>query len=320
MSFSSPYALIGLVAVPLLVGLYVYRERGRTRFAERWGTPSLLPNLVDRAPGARRHLPVAILLVSLAALVVGVARPHAVVSIPREEATVLLAIDVSRSMGATDVYPSRLVAAQRAADEFVDNVPKKYRIGIVSFASRAQIAVAPTDDRELVHAAIGSLRTGEGTAIGDAVLLSAQLGLKQRTTDGLIPPTSVLLISDGAPDGGRTTPQAAARRARALNVPVYTISLGTAAGVVRHTLPGGYTEIIRVPPSPQTLQQIARATGGEFFTATTDKRLHEVYDQLRSRIGHKRESREMTDFFAGGAALLLLAGGGLSAFWFRRVP
>ena len=103
-------------------------------------------------------------------------------------------------------------------------------------------------------------------------------------------------------------------------MPVYTIALGTPGGVVRHALPGGYTEIIRVPPSPQTLAQIARTSGGEFFPAPTDKRLREVYEQLRSRIGHKRESREMTDFFAGGAALLLLAGGALSAAWFRRFP
>jgi Ca-activated chloride channel family protein len=319
-TFDSPYALIGLVAVPVLVALYVVRERRRTGFAARWGAPSLLPNLVDRAPGSRRHVPVAVLLAALAALVVGVARPHATIKVPREEATVLLAIDVSRSMGAEDVYPTRLAAAQRAAADFVDKVPKKYRIGVVSFATRAQIALAPTDDRELVHAALGSLRTGEGTAIGDAVLLSAELGQKQRTSDGAVPPTSVLLISDGARDGGRTAPLAAARRARALHVPVYTILLGTPSGVVRHQLPGGFTEIIRVPPSPQTLQLIARTSGGEFFTATTDTRLREVYEQLRSRIGSKRESREMTDFFAGGAALLLLAGGALSALWFRRVP
>jgi Ca-activated chloride channel homolog len=319
-SFESPLALIGLVVVPLLIGLYVLRERRRPRFAARWGAPSLLPNLVDRAPGARRHLPAAILLAGLAALVVGVARPHATVSLPREEATVLLAIDVSRSMSATDVYPTRLAAAQRAAFHFADRVPKKYRIGVVSFATRAQVALAPTHDRDLVSAALASLRMGEGTAIGDAVVLSAQLGQRQRTSDGAVPPTSVLLISDGARDGGRTAPLVAARRARALRVPVYTVALGTPGGFVRHMLPGGYTEIIRVPPSPQTLQLIARTTGGEFFTAPSSERLENVYEQLRSRIGHKRESREMTDFFAGGAALLLLAGGALSALWFRRVP
>jgi Ca-activated chloride channel family protein len=318
-SFSSPLWLTALVLVPLVLVAYVWHERQRRRDAAVWSTPALIPNLVDRAPGLRRHLPLAILLVALTALIVGVARPHANVTVRREEATVLLAIDVSRSMGASDVPPTRLRAAQTAAEEFVANVPKKFRVGVVSFSTRAQVAVAPTADRELVRAAIESLHPGEGTAIGDAVALSASLGQRQRA-DGVVPPTSVLLISDGARDGGSRTPQAAARRAKALHVPVYTILLGTPAGVVRHTLPGGYTEILRVPASAQTLQQIARITGGEFFTASNDKRLGAVYDQLRSRLGHKKTSREITDFFAGGSALLLLAGGALSAFWFRRVP
>jgi Ca-activated chloride channel homolog len=318
-SFESPETLLWLLAVPALVALYVLRERRRGRFATRWGSTNLLPNLIDRAPGMRRHLPVAILLAALAALIVGVARPKATVNVPREEATVLLAIDVSRSMGADDVYPTRLGAAQNAARRFVDEVPKKFRIGVVSFASRAQLALAPTDDRSLVHDAIGALHTGEGTAIGDAVLLAAQLGQRQRASDGTVPPTSVLVISDGARDGGRTEPQAAAERARTLHVPVYTVSLGTPNGVVQHQLPGGYTETIRVPPSPETLQLIARTSGGRFFTAATEDQLRAVYDQLRSRIGHKRTTREISDLFAGGGALLLLAGAGLSALWFRKV-
>ena len=319
MTFSSPLWLLGLLLLPLLLAAYALREQSRRRSAAVWSTPALLPNLVDRAPGARRHLPVALLLVALAAMIVGVARPHATVTVRREEATVLLAIDVSRSMSATDVPPTRLRAAQTAAHEFVAKVPEKFRVGVVAFATRAQVAVAPTNDRTLVSAAIESLHTGEGTAIGDAVALAANLGTRQRA-GGVIPPTSVLLISDGARDGGRRTPLAAARQARALHVPVYTILLGTPAGVVQHKLPGGYTETIRVPPSAQTLQLIARTSGGEFFTASNDKRLSEVYDQLRSRLGHKKQSRELTDGFAAGSALLLLGAGGLSAFWFRRVP
>jgi Ca-activated chloride channel family protein len=260
-----------------------------------------------------------LLLVALAAMIVGVARPHATVTVRREEATVLLAMDVSRSMSATDLPPTRLRAAQTAAHEFASKVPKKFRIGVVAFATRAQVAVPPTADRTLVSAAIESLQIGEGTAIGDAVALAVSLGKRQRA-DGVVPPTSVLLISDGARDGGRRTPLAAARQAKALHVPVYTILLGTPGGIVQHKLPGGYTETIRVPPSAQTLQLIARASGGEFFTASNDKRLGEVYDQLRSRLGHKKQSRELTDGFAAGSALLLLAAGGLSAFWFRRVP
>jgi len=318
-SFSSPYWLLALLALPLLVGAYVLREGRRRQGATVWTTPALLPNLVDRSPGVRRHLSPVLLLVGLAAMIVGLARPHATLTVRREEATVLLAMDVSRSMGATDISPTRLQAAKTAALHFVSKVPDKYRIGAVSFSTRAQVAVAPTVDRRLTRAAIEDLHTGEGTAIGDAVALAASLGKRQHV-GGVVPPTSVLLISDGARDGGRRTPIAAARQARAMHVPVYTILLGTPNGVVHHTLPGGYTETIRVPPSAQTLQLIARTSGGEFFTASNDKRLDEVYDGLRSRLGHKRQSREVTDLFAGGAAVFLLVAGTLSAFWFRRVP
>jgi len=318
-SFSSPWWLLALLLLPLLVGAYLWRERQRQRSAAAWANPALVPNLVDRAPGRRRHIPVALLLVALAAMIIGVARPHATVTTRREEASVLLAIDVSRSMGATDVPPTRLQAAKTAAISFADKVPDKFRIGVVAFSTRAQVALPPTTNRDFLRAALASLHTGEGTAIGDAVALAASLGRRQRA-DGVVPPTSVLLISDGARDGGRRPPLVAARQAKAQHVPVYTILLGTPNGVVQHKLPGGYNETLRVPPSAQTLQAIARTSGGEFFTASNDRRLSTVYDTLRSRLGHKRQSREITDGFAGGAALLLLAAGGLSAIWFRRVP
>ena len=320
MTFQSPLALLGLLVVPLLVAAYVRHERGRASYVARFANLALLPNLVDRAPGWRRHLPVAILLVALAAMVVGVARPHATVSVPREEATVILAIDVSRSMAAKDVTPSRLGGARAAANAFLRKVPEKFRVGVVSFASRAVVAVPPTADRSLVRAALAALRPGEGTALGDAIALSAQLGQRERRADGTRPPTAVLLISDGTRMGGRTTPQASSQRARSQRIPVYTVVLGTENGTVEQTLTGGFRQIVQVPPSPDTLRQVAQTTGGLFFTAKNDARLRDVYERLGSRIGHRRESREMTDVFAGGSAALLLAGGALSALWFRRVP
>lgn len=320
MSFDWPLALVALLAVPLLVGLYVVRERRRTAFAAGFANPALLPGVIDRAPGLRRHVPLVLLLLGFAAIVLGVARPHATVSVKREEATVVLAVDVSRSMKAEDVEPTRLDAARNAARAFVEKVPEKFRVGVVSFATRAVVGLPPTEDRTLVDDALDALAPGEGTAIGDAVVLSTRLGRGQRASDGSAPPRSVLLISDGARDGGVTDPQAAARRANRLKVPVYTVLVGTPDGVVEETLTGGFRQVIRVPPAPDTLRQIARLSGGEFFTATDAEGLERVYKELGSRLGEREEEREVGDYFAGGAAAFLIAGSALSALWFRRVP
>ena len=306
--------------MPAVVVGYVVLERRRARYGARFANPALLPNVVGRGPGRLRHLPLVVLLAGLAAMVLGVARPHATVTVAREQATVMLAIDTSRSMRATDVKPSRLGAAVKAADAFVQKIPKKFRIGIVAFASAARLALPPTADRNLVHAALTELVPGQGTAIGDAVELSVRTARRERTSDGKIPPTAVLMISDGARDGGRTAPAAAARHAKALHVPVYTIVIGTPNGVVHDTLTGGFRVNIHVPPSPQTLQQIAQVSGGQSFSSATDSSLREVYSRLGSLLGHKSQDREITDVFAGGAALLLLVGGGMSMFWFRRLP
>jgi Ca-activated chloride channel family protein len=320
MSFQSPLALIGLVLVPVLVGLYVVRERRRQSYATRFTAPALLPNLVAAAPGWRRHLPVALFLVALAAMIVGVARPHASVSVQREEATVLIAIDSSLSMSSQDVRPSRLVAAQNAAQAFVDGMPKKFRVGVIGFAGRAYVAVPPTEDRELVHNALRALKPGEGTALGDAVALGTRLARAERTSDGRIPPTAMLVISDGAQMSGRTTPEAAATQARSAHIPVYTVVVGTPDGVVNVPVAGGYQAQLRVPPSPETLRTVASMTAGQFFTAPDATRLRQIYEKLGSRLGHRRQKREITDLFAGGSAAFLVFGGALSALWFRRVP
>ncbi len=319
MTFAWPLALVGLAVVPVLAALHVRRDHGRLSFARRFGNPALLPNLVDGSPRWRRHLPIAVLLAALAAMVVGVARPHATVSVRSEEATVLLAMDVSRSMTATDVKPSRLGAARYAAEAFLRKVPKKFRVGVVAFGTRAFVAVPPTEDRSLAVRALRSLRPSEGTALGDAVSLAVRLAKRERTSAGVLPPTAVLLLSDGAQQGGHVQPDVAARQARAAHIPVSTISLGTASGTVTVTMTGGYKAIVRVPPNPQALQALARATGGQSFTVRNDARLREVYEGLGSRLGHRNENRELTDFFAGGSALLLLTGGALSVGWFRRV-
>ncbi|MGZ4355072.1 MAG: VWA domain-containing protein [Gaiellaceae bacterium] len=320
MSFGRPVALVLLVAVPLLVVIWLRYDRRRSAGAARFANLALVPNLVDRRPGRLRLVPPALFLLALTALIVGMARPHALIKVPRHEATVVLAIDVSRSMQAPDVRPTRFEAAKAAANAFLARVPSTYSVALVAFGSRAFVAVPPTLDRSLVSTGLDDLVPGQGTAIGDAVVISAQLGQRQRSVDGTVPPTSVLMISDGAPDGGRTSVANAVRKATALHVPVSTVLVGTPNGVITEKLVGGYTEQIRVPPSPGTLTQIARGTGGSFYQARTSGALTAVYRHLATRVGHRTENRQVTDLFAAGAIVLLLVGGGLSAFWFRRVP
>jgi Ca-activated chloride channel family protein len=319
-TFERPLALLALLVVPALVALWLLNERQRAADAGRFASRALVPNLISRRPGSIRYVPLAVLLVALSALLVGIARPHATITVPRKEATVVLALDVSRSMSAPDVRPTRLAAARAAASAFLEKVPDNYRVALVAFGSRAFVSVPPTTDHALVQTGLANLNSGEGTAIGDAVLISALLGRRHRDADGAIPPTTVLVISDGAPQGGRVPPLAAAKRAKALNVTVSTVLVGTAQGIVTAKLVGGYSQQIRVPPSPGTLQQIAKLTGGEFYRARTSTTLKRVYEKLATRTGHRAKDREITDFFAGGAAALLLVGGGLSAALFRRVP
>jgi Ca-activated chloride channel homolog len=318
-SFEDPLALVALAAVPVIAWLWVVQEKRRRLSVRAFTNLALLPNLVERTPGRLRLVAPVLFLTALALLMVGFARPHAHIRVSRHEATIVLALDVSRSMQAQDVKPTRMIAAKRAATTFLQHIPANYSVAVVAFGSRAYVALPPTTDRLLAQQALNALTPGDGTAIGDAVVLSAKLGQKLKTVDGVVPPESVLMLSDGAPDGGRTSAAAAIKQAKALHVPVSTVLLGTNEGVIERKLTGGYTEQIRVPPSPGTLELIAKGTGGEFFRARSAVALDAVYKHLATRIGHKTENREVTDLFVIGALVLLLAGGVFSALHFRRV-
>lgn len=319
MTFTWPLALAALALLPVLVAVYIDRERRRVASQASFGNPDLLPNVVDREPGRLRFLPPFILLAALVFMVVGVARPHATVSVPREEATIVLAIDTSRSMKANDIEPTRLDAARVAAKTFLEEVPEKFRVGVVSFATRAAVGVAPTEDRELVATALDTLTPGEGTAIGDAVALSLRVGLPEGENVEA-PPRAIVLLSDGARDGGAIEPAEAAQQARRSGVPVYSVLVGTPDGVVEEELTGGYRRIIRVPPNAETLEQVAIASGGEFFAALDAEGLDAVYEDLGSRLGTREQDREITDVFAAIAAVLLLIAATISALLFKRVP
>ena len=319
MSFHWPLVLSALAVLPILVALYIDRDRRRVAAQARFGNPDLLPNVVDREPGRLRYLPPLVLLVALVFMIVGVARPHATVRVPREEATIVLAMDVSRSMKATDIQPTRLDAARVAAKTFLDDVPAKFRVGVVSFATRAVVGVAPTEDRTLVTTALDTLKPGEGTAIGDAVALSLRVG-QPRGQTAAVPPRAIVLISDGARDGGQVDPGDAAQQAKRRGVPVYSVLVGTPDGVVEEELTGGFRRIIRVPPNPETLEQVAKTSGGEFFAAPDSAGLSRVYEELGSRLGTRNEDREVTDVFAGLAAALVLIAATISVVLFRRIP
>jgi len=317
-SFVYPLALIGLALIPLLVALYVASERRRRREAVAFGNPALLPNIIDSTPGWRRHLPAAILLTALSAMVVGVARPQATMNVSRHDATVIVALDTSRSMTAVDVKPSRFVEAKAIARKFIAEVPPEYDVALISIGSRAVTAVPPTSDRSLLALGLRSLRTGNGTALADAIGLAAGTARTQRSAEGVVPPAALFVITDGEQNTGQMSLDDALGRARALHMPVYTMLVGSPDGRVQVHLNGGYREIIRVPSHPETLQKIAKDTGGAFIPPVgTD--FSQVYGSLKTRLGSHRTTREITDFFAAGSALLLLAGCALSLIWFRRV-
>jgi Ca-activated chloride channel homolog len=320
-SFDWPLALLALIAVPIVLAAYVFLDRRRAGPAAQFAAPALFPNVVARSPGRLRHLPAAVLLLGVIALLVGFARPHATISVPREEATVMLALDVSRSMTATDVEPSRLAAARFAAQRFLQQVPESFRVGVVVFATRAHVAAPPTEDRAVARDALTTVRPGEGTALSEAIDLSLRAARSVAGEESPeAPPASVLLISDGAQTQGQGLPIQAARRARSVGIPIFTIVLGTPDGIVERELPGGFTERIRVPPDPQALRQVAVTSRGEFFTAAGADELRRVYDELGSRLGHRPKRAEVTVALAGAGMALLLVAGGLSTLLFRRLP
>ena len=318
MSFGSPLALLGLLAVPALVALVALGERRRTSQQARFGTPALVKATAPPTPRWRRLLPLALALAALSALIVGVARPHAMLSLPGKQATVILALDSSRSMAATDVQPSRLDAALAAAQTFLDVAPESYSVGIVSFSTRAALILPPTTDRDAARAALDQIRLGSGTAIGDAIERSLAAARPSGQVTKKPVPATVLLLSDGEQTSGDRQPLAAAAEAKRLGIPVNTVALGTRQAVVNVPLPNGLVEKVMVVPDTRTLQQIARVTGGRYAAAPSAQRLKEVYKDLGSRIAKKRQRREVTAAFAGLGVVLLLVASGLSVAWTRR--
>jgi Ca-activated chloride channel family protein len=317
-SFGQPLYLLALLLVPLAAAAWVARRQHVRRYAVRFPAASSAALAVGRAPAWRPLVPMALLLASLAALVVALAKPERTVATPIERATIMLVTDHSRSMESDDVSPDRLAAAQKAANQFLDQVPGKVRVGIVAFSTAPDAVQAPTTDREPIRQIINAQFPDGATATGDAlsVALSAITQDTGAGTGGKKPPAAIVLLSDGKTTTGRQ-PVPVAIQAGKQKVPIYTVSLGTQDGVVTGPGFGGY---IPVPPDPQTLGSIARESGGKAFTAEDSGRLSDIYKNLGSKLGAKKSKRQITTAFAIGGLVLLLGAAATSVRFSPALP
>ena len=244
-------------------------------------------------------------------------RPQRTVAVPVNTASIMLVNDTSGSMSATDVRPTRLAAAQRAANHFLGKVPDSVRVGLVEFNTRVALLQSPTTDHALVRSALAQLRITGGTAIGDAIQTALRSLTRARRPGGKQPPAAIVLISDGASDVG-SDPIAAARQAAADHIPIYTVVLGTQTGTVKEKR-GTRTVTVPVPPDPQQLSEIANVSHGQSFTAADADHLNTVYQHLGTELSHKKVNHEITASFAGGGLALLLLGSAASLAWFGRL-
>jgi Ca-activated chloride channel family protein len=295
MSFGAPAALLGLAAIPLLAAWYARRQRGRLRQQATFVTAPLLASVAPNRPGWRRHAPLLAFLAALAVLVVALANPRTTHAETVPNSAIILACDVSGSMGATDVSPTRLEAVQRAARRFLDAVPARVKVGVIVFDQVPTVLASPTTNRAADRRALLGWRPHGGTAIGSAIDAAMAVlaryggsGAKSR------PAAKLLLLSDGSSTSG-VNPLVAARIAARRHIPIDTVALGTAGGT------------------------IARASGGETFRVQDAHRLSAVYRSLGAKVGHRKVTRTLEAGFAGAALVLLALGGALSLRWFGRL-
>jgi Ca-activated chloride channel family protein len=315
MTLLSPGWLLLLVPVALLALAYLVQQRRRSRYAVRFASLPMLERLVPHRPGWRRHAPATALLFTFALLGLAAARPEMEVRVPRENATVIVAVDVSTSMKATDVEPNRLDAAAAAATRFVEDLPEGFNAGVVTFSGRTAVRAAPTAERETVLAALQGLTLAGRTAIGEGVFTSLEQveAMATRAEESDVP-AHVVLLSDGTNTTGRT-PEEAAEAAREAGVPVSTIAYGTPAGTIENQ-----GRMVAVPVDEETLASLAEGSGGRAYTAQSSDELNEVYDNIQSSIGWRMEPREVTQYAAAGALALGLLAAALSLRWFSRLP
>jgi Ca-activated chloride channel family protein len=334
MSFIWPAFLVLLLLLPLFVLLYVRMQRRRAALAARYGSFGLVQG-AGKEPGVRRHLPFACFLLALAVLIVAMARPQATVNLPRLEGTVILAFDVSASMSADDLEPTRLDAAKIAAQEFVLRQPPTVQVGVVAFSEGGLSVQVPTNTQEEVLAAIDRLTTQAGTSVGSGILASmnviaADAALasdapqptpQDPATEGAAgdapqyPSAVIVVLSDGE-NNGEPDPLEAAQVAANSGVRVFTVGLGSPEGATLEL--DGFT--VHTQLQEEALQQIAQLTSGAYFNAAASEELPAIYDQVASQLVVKPEQTEITALLVGAGLALLLIGGLLSLLWFSRMP
>lgn len=326
MSFEAPALLAALVLVPLVGIGYWLLQRRPSRYAVRYSNLEVLAAVAGRRRTWKRHVPAALLLLSLGALGIAFARPTVTVDAPDERASVVLVVDVSGSMRAQDVQPTRLAAAKQAMVSFLKNAPDSLRVGIVAFSNEPQVVVSPTLDRQQLTDGIDLLEPAFGTALGDALARSVELARTTTATTGQASTApvkdaegkalaSILLLSDGFQTRGLLSPGQGAERARAAGIPVFTIALGTEGGTIVDR-----EQVIPVPPDRETLAAIAEYTGGQSFDAETAGALKDVYQGLGSRVGRREKPREVTSAFVAAGALLLVGAVGAAMVVAPRLP
>jgi Ca-activated chloride channel homolog len=314
MSFAAPLWLTALALLPAALSAYLLARRRRRRFAVRFTAVATLGLAAGTSAAWRRRLPLTLALVAMAALAIALARPRIAYSAPVSEASIMIVTDHSGSMAASDVQPTRLVAAERAAQTFIDHIPSRVRLGAIAFSDTPDGVQAPVTDHSAARAIIAAQVASGATATGDALELALQL---LHGADRKHPPAAIVLLSDGAANAGLNV-LTVSREAARDKIPIYTVALGTPTGTLANPDPFGAP--VAVPPDPQLMQQIANASGGRMWNAQSADQLNTIYSRLGTKLGSVTRRREVTDAFAAGGLVLLLFALVGSVRWSGRLP
>jgi Ca-activated chloride channel family protein len=336
MTFIWPIMLYSLLCVPVLIFIYTRLQLKRKQVARRYAGFGFAQTGTGRPLGVRRHIPALLFLTGLTVLFIAMARPEAVVNLPRVEGVVMLAFDVSGSMAAEDIPPTRIEAAKAAARAFVERQPVTIQVGVIAFSDSGFTVQPPTNEKESVLAAIERLKPERGTSIGNGILMSlttiegrtrqdppslytnltpAPTATPTPVPEGAFSHAVIVLLTDGE-NTVNPDPLAAAQLAAERGVRIYTVGVGSPTGTTLHV--NGFT--IHTQLDEALLQQISIMTDGEYFNAQSEADLHEIYDNLERQLVIRPEKTEITSLLAGASILLFLIGGLYSLFWFSRVP